>query len=92
MTFQGTSDGEYPYSGLIFDQAGNLYGTTCCGGPGGVGTAFEFTPSSNGTFTVLYSNFGGYGGPHGSLIMDAAGNLYGTTEREALIISVRFSS
>ena len=78
-SFQGTSDGEYPYSGLIFDQAGNLYGTTCCGGPGGVGTVFEFTPS-NGTLTTLYSNFGGYGGPYGSLTMDAAGNLYGTTE------------
>jgi uncharacterized repeat protein (TIGR03803 family) len=78
-TFQGTSDGEYPYSGLIFDPAGNLYGTTCCGGPDGVGTAYEFTPSG-GTFSVLYSNFGGYGGPDGNLVMDAAGNLYGTTQ------------
>ena len=80
-TFQGASDGQYPYSGLIFDAAGNLYGTTCCGGADGIGTAFEFTPSGNGTFSVLYSNFGGYGGLYGSLIMDAAGNLYGTTRR-----------
>ena len=79
-TFKQASDGEYPYSGLIFDQLGNLYGTTCCGGPGGIGAAFEFTPSGSGTFTLLYGSFGGYGGPDGSLTMDAAGNLYGTTE------------
>ncbi len=78
-SFQGTSDGEYPYSGLIFDQTGKLYGSTCCGGPGGIGTVYEFTPSS-GTLSVLYSNFGGYGGLDGNLVMDAAGNLYGTTE------------
>jgi|SRR5271167_4589392 len=78
-SFQGKDDGEFPFAGLIFDQAGNLYGTTCCGGSDGVGTVYEFTPSS-GTFSVLYGNFGGYGGLDGSLVMDAAGNLYGTTQ------------
>ena len=78
-SFQGKDDGEFPYSGVIFDQAGDLYGTTCCGGSDGVGTVYEFTPSS-GTFTTLYSNFGGYGGLDGNLVMDAAGNLYGTTQ------------
>ena len=78
-SFQGKDDGEFPYSGVIFDQVGNLYGSTCCGGSDGVGTVYEFTPSS-GTLTTLYSNFGGYGGLDGSLVMDAAGNLYGTTQ------------
>jgi uncharacterized repeat protein (TIGR03803 family) len=75
--FQGASDGKYPYSGLIFDQAGNLYGTTCCGGTTGGGTAFELLRSSNWAFSLVYSFTGS--GPFASLSMDAAGDLYGTT-------------
>lgn len=79
--FQGGSDGQSPLGGVIFDQAGNLYGTASTGGAGGGGTVFELTPSGSGwTFNLLYSFSGGYeGGPNASLSWDTAGNLYGTT-------------
>ena len=80
--FTGTNgDGSAPSSGLILDQAGNLYGETSFGGSAGTGTVFELSPASNGTWaeSVLY-NFtrgvaGGY--PYGGLIFDQARNLYG---------------
>ena len=75
------TDGAYPEGSLIFDSAGNLYGTTSQGGAHyGNGTVFELSPGANGrwTETVLYS-FGGPGhtgtGPE-RLIADGAGNLY----------------
>ena len=75
-------DGINPLASLIFDTAGNLYGTTEYGGTGGSGTVFELSPGTGGIWTekVLWS-FGGAGGdgPFGSLIFDTAGNLYGTT-------------
>jgi uncharacterized repeat protein (TIGR03803 family) len=79
FSFSGGTDGFEPLSGLIFDGSGNLYGSTSGGGSGGGGTVFMLSPS-NGTwtFTLLYS-FTGYAGPYGSLVMDASGNLYGTT-------------
>ncbi|MFZ0814860.1 MAG: choice-of-anchor tandem repeat GloVer-containing protein [Candidatus Sulfotelmatobacter sp.] len=82
--FQG-ADGVSPgrNGGLIFDAAGNLYGLANEGGAYGYGTVFELTPSADGwTATVLHSfSYGGTDGylPVGSLIFDAAGNLYGTT-------------
>ena len=79
--FQGGSDGASPYDGLTFDPAGNLYGTTYSGGASANGTIFELTPGSNGwSETVLHSFTGGHDGkyPFGDLILDAAGNLYGT--------------
>jgi len=78
--FQGADDGGRPAGGLIFDQSGNLYGTTAIAGSGGTGTVFELTPSNGAwTFSLLYSFVGNFDGPRGSLFMDAAGNLYGTT-------------
>ena len=77
-------DGWFPHTGVIFDIAGNLYGTTFQGGSAGGGTVFELTPPSGGqtawTENVLY-NFGGLHGvdPSSGLIFDAAGNLYGAT-------------
>jgi uncharacterized repeat protein (TIGR03803 family) len=68
--------------GVVFDAAGNLYGTTGQGGAYGHGSFFELSPSSKGwTQTVLYSFKGGADGsePNGSLVFDAHGNLYGTT-------------
>jgi uncharacterized repeat protein (TIGR03803 family) len=81
------ADGQTPQGGLIFDQAGNLYGTTYAGGSSNTGgTVFELTPNQNGGWTesVLYSfgsltNFADGQGPLGGLALDHSGNLYGTT-------------
>ncbi|MGA2076333.1 MAG: choice-of-anchor tandem repeat GloVer-containing protein [Terriglobia bacterium] len=78
-----------PKGGVIMDRAGNIYGTTAGGGPNGHGAIFELTPGPNGTWSesVLHA-FGqdngmvleGDGsGPEGDLVMDKAGNIYGTT-------------
>ena len=48
-SFAGGSDPKLPYAGLIFDKAGNLYGTTEFGGTNGQGTVFEITPTSSGS-------------------------------------------
>ncbi len=76
------NDGSGPMSGLVFDQAGNLYGTTSAG-PHGSGAVFEISPSGSGwTERVLYSmNLNGSDGsePQGGLIFDPLGNLYGAT-------------
>ena len=83
--FKGHGDGKHPLGGLIFDGAGNLYGTTSEGGSvceHGCGAVFEMTPNSNGTWTErLLHTFNGNDGfePSGDLVFDAAGNLYGTT-------------
>lgn len=77
--FQGGSDGEAPTTGVVEDSAGNFYGTTIAGGTGVEGTVFKVAP--NGTETVLYSfleSGGGYA-PQAGVILDGAGNLYGTT-------------
>lgn len=86
--FRGTP-AKYPDSSLALDAAGNLYGTTaesdsttCTGGQGGCGVVFELTPTSTGwSYTELYAFKGGQDGsdPTYSLILDAAGNIYGTT-------------
>jgi uncharacterized repeat protein (TIGR03803 family) len=90
-SFMGGADGAVPFAGLIFDQAGNLYGTTVEGGgstqsacSNGCGTVFKLAPNQNGSWTesVLYSFMGQADGavPFASLIFDQTGNLYGTTE------------
>ena len=80
--FAGGRDGSSPAAGLIFDGAGNLYGTTQNGGLQQAGTVFELTPNSDGTWTEseLYSFKGSPdgAGPKCDLIF-VAGNLYGTT-------------
>jgi uncharacterized repeat protein (TIGR03803 family) len=84
-SFAGGSDGIYPFAGVVMDSAGNLYGTTFSGGGEGLcedgcGTVFEL--SADGSETILHSftghSDGGY--PRAALILDAAGNLYGTAE------------
>lgn len=70
-----------PFGGVIFDSAGNLYGTTSCNGANGGGTVFELTRSGDSWhFNLLYSFTGDcQWGPADSLAIDSAGNLYGTT-------------
>jgi len=76
-------DGSRPSANLVFDSQGNLYSTTLGGGStGNFVTVFELTPGSSGwTESVLYSFRGGNDGaiPASSLVLDSAGNLYGTT-------------
>jgi uncharacterized repeat protein (TIGR03803 family) len=83
-SFTGGTDGGQPHQGAIFDQAGNLYGTTFYGGTYGAGTVYRLSPNGDGTWkqTVLYSFTGGADGGYtdwGRLAFDAAGNLYGVT-------------
>jgi uncharacterized repeat protein (TIGR03803 family) len=84
--FTGGKDGGVPQAGLVGDAKGNLYGTTYTGGAGGQGTVFELSPpkKAGGAWTekTLWSFTGGNdgGSPSCALILDSAGNLYGTTE------------
>jgi uncharacterized repeat protein (TIGR03803 family) len=86
-SFGARNDGTSPRAGLIFDTAGNLYGTTSNGGAFGGsqygGTVFELSPHAGDKWTEkVVHNFGaGYDGanPSAGLIFDASGNLYGTT-------------
>ena len=82
-SFTGGLDGADPASQLIFDVAGNAYGTTVTGGSSSCGTVFELTPSGGGHWqqTVLHSFncFDEGKNPYGGVTMDAQGNLYGTT-------------
>ncbi len=78
-------DGNAPYAGLIFDTAGNLYGTTLQGGTYGTGTVFELTPKvGGGWIEEILHNFPNNDGKDGyysnaPLVLGAAGSLYGTT-------------
>ena len=87
--FTGLSDGGVPFGGVVFDAAGNLYGTASLGGIprcrgliGYCGVVFQLSLSDNGwTEHVLYSfnglDDGGY--PLSGVILDSSGNIYGTT-------------
>jgi uncharacterized repeat protein (TIGR03803 family) len=80
--FKDQPDGALPYGGVIFDKAGNLYGTTYYAGVHDVGTVYKLTHAhGKWTETVLYSFKGGNDGssPISTLVSDEAGNLYGTT-------------
>jgi uncharacterized repeat protein (TIGR03803 family) len=87
-SFQGGStDGQSPRGGVVFDKAGNLYGTTVYGGNSscqdGCGTVFQLTPSQGGNWTETVIHFFGQGhdgaSPTAGLILDDKGNLFGTT-------------
>ena len=72
-----------PWAKLVMDSHGNLYGTTVAEGAFGYGNVFKLTPAQGGwTYTSLY-DFTGQGDgkyPYSALVLDANGNLYGTTE------------
>lgn len=92
-SFQGVPDGAVPAGGVVFDQAGNLYGTTTDGGSSSCrsiqqcGTVYQLAPPAKQgdpwTETVLYVFKGNArndgASPFGGLVIDSAGNLYGTT-------------
>jgi uncharacterized repeat protein (TIGR03803 family) len=87
-TFTAGSDGSGPTGNLVFDAAGNLYGTTDAGGVndgnGGKGVVFKLSPAVGGgwTETPLYAFQGGNSDgevPFGGVVFDAAGNMYGVT-------------
>ena len=79
-SFTGGDDGGSPESGVIFDSAGNLYGTTASGGYGS-GVIYELSPSASGwtstTLHIIAEQDGGYSA--GGLTMDANENLFGMT-------------
>jgi uncharacterized repeat protein (TIGR03803 family) len=78
-SFSGSDGFEIGAVTLVRDKAGNFYGTTQDGGAYRYGTVFRLSPG--GTETVLYSFTGGSDGgdPYAGVILDVAGNLYGTT-------------
>ena len=88
-SFTGQSDGGVPEGDLVFDQAGNIYGTTFAGGQGncvplysGCGAVYELTPSQGQWTPTVLHTFTGLsdgGAPTSGLIFDPAGNLYSTT-------------
>jgi uncharacterized repeat protein (TIGR03803 family) len=91
--FSGTIDGNQPNSTLVFDSAGNLYGTTELGGAftqgcgiyagaNGCGTVFKLSPNLSGGWTesVVHAFTGHPDGAHPNAVtIDSDGNLYGTT-------------
>jgi hypothetical protein len=87
-SFQSTSvfDGIAPYSGLVADKNGALYGTTADGGKYRAGTVYKLVPpTSQGEAwkqTILYAFTGGSDGanPSGALVLRPAGKIYGTTQ------------
>jgi len=82
--FTGGTDGGFPWSSVVFDTAGNLYGTAEHGGTNGFGVVFKLSPvGATWTETVLYNfcsqqNCADGELPSGATIMDSAGNLYGS--------------
>lgn len=90
-----TTSGASPYSTLVFDGAGNLYGTTQGGGSsncsGGCGTVFRLVPASGGWSYQLLHKFQGQDGNDGaypsftsSLVLDTVGNVYGSTSQAGI--------
>ena len=82
-SFRGGKGASSPAAGLVFDAAGNIYGTTLLGGKHDWGTVFELTaPTGKGGYQekILWSFTGSDGlGPYAGVTLDSAGNLYGAT-------------
>jgi uncharacterized repeat protein (TIGR03803 family) len=80
-SFSGSAGGSDPNGNVVFDAAGNIYGTTYYGGADSLGTVWELS-NVHGTWTesVLYSFHGSDGShPTSGVVLDRTGNLYGTT-------------
>jgi uncharacterized repeat protein (TIGR03803 family) len=83
-SFTGGTDGSRPYGSMTFDSYGNLYGTTSLGGVADAGVVFELKPAVGGGWSesVIYTFPSGWVNgayPHGGVVFDSVGNLYGTT-------------
>ncbi len=89
--FQGNADAIAPLAGVTIGPNGTLYGTTAYGGSSNNGTVYNLRPPAHagGSFlapwsnTVIYNFAGGADGAspgYGTLALDPAGNLYGTTQ------------
>jgi uncharacterized repeat protein (TIGR03803 family) len=93
-SFTGAPDGAIPVAGVVLDAAGNLYGTTESGGvtagtcaSSGCGTVFKLDVSKSFAETVFYKFTGAPDGatPKAGVVLDSAGNLYGTTSSGGLL-------
>lgn len=84
--FPNQDAGEAPLGGVIFDSAGNLYGTASSGGSCGYGIVFELIPGQSGwTEQTIQAICGGLGGANpSSALLLASGTLYGGTRGEPL--------
>jgi hypothetical protein len=85
-TFGGLADGNYPEGDVIFDAAGNLYGTTQQGGyecndTVWCGVVYQLARNGSGWLRIFIYQFnsGNVAFPYSGVIFDHAGNLYGTT-------------
>jgi uncharacterized repeat protein (TIGR03803 family) len=68
-----------PHGPLLFDQTGNLYGTTIQGGTAGYGAVFKLDPSGNVSVLHIFNGAPDGAYPSSGLVRDTAGNLYGAT-------------
>jgi len=84
--FEYATEGSSPYSAVVFDRDGNLYGTTSAAGPNGAGTVWELSHASGSwNLIVLHAFTGSYlDGPWGGLLIDSDGNLYGTAQHQGV--------
>ncbi len=80
ITTLANFDGGSPTGGLVQDAAGNLYGTAVDDGTYDDGTVFEIAKGSGTITTLANFDYTDGAGPKGGIVLDAAGNLYGTTE------------
>jgi len=79
-TFAGDEDGESPSGNLVLDKKGNLYGVTTFGGHYSLGTLFRITPRGKEIQLHAFAEDQTDGGePTGGVVVDKAGNLFGTT-------------
>jgi uncharacterized repeat protein (TIGR03803 family) len=87
-SFRGQPDASFPYGALLFDGSGNIYGTTYYGGANSIGSVYKLSAQPAGEWAeeVIYSFQEGADGnsPISNLVMDNAGNLYGTTSEGGL--------
>ena len=95
-SFTGGVDGANPFGGVILDSSGNIYGTTFSGGAASrtglpEGVVFKLDPSGNESLLYSFTGLADGGAPAAGVILDSAGNLYGTTVYGGFGFGVVFS-